>query len=162
LKVVHIQTPALREIPADIPLLANYFLDLHCKEMGKPRKKLATAAMRRLVEYDWPGNIRQLGNEMKRLAVMVRAAIISEDALDLTIKRAAQSGKTPEGREGKSLPEILGELEEQIIKDTLMACQFNQVRTAEQLGISRQGLIKKINRYHIHVKELRDEVYESL
>ena len=118
--------------------------------------------MRRLVEYDWPGNVRQLGNEMKRLAVMVRAAIISEDALDPTIKRAAQSAKTPESGERKSLPEILGELEEQIIKDTLQACQFNQVRTAEQLGISRQGLIKKINRYHIRVKDLRDEVYESL
>jgi Nif-specific regulatory protein len=162
LKVVHIQTPALREIPADIPLLANYFLDLHCKEMGKPRKKLAAAAMRRLVEYDWPGNIRQLGNEMKRLAVMVRAALISEDALDLTIKRAAQSTKIPESGERKSLPEILSELEQQIIRDTLIACQFNQVRTAEQLGISRQGLIKKINRYHIRVKDLRDEVYESL
>lgn len=60
LKVVHIQTPALREIPDDIPLLANYFLDQHCKEMGKPRKKFASAAMRRLMEYEWPGNIRQL------------------------------------------------------------------------------------------------------
>jgi DNA-binding NtrC family response regulator len=99
---------------------------------------------------------------MKRLAVMVRAATISEDALDLSIKRAAQTAKIPDGLERKSLPEILGELEQQIIKDTLMACQFNQVRTAEQLGISRQGLIKKINRYHIRVKDLRDEVYESL
>jgi Nif-specific regulatory protein len=162
LKVVHIQTPALREIPADIPLLANYFLDQHCKEMGIPRKKLASAAMLRLVEYDWPGNMRQLSNEMKRAAVMVRASTISDDALALPIKRAEQSANIPEGLGKKSLPEILGELEEQIIKDTLMACQFNQVRTAEQLGISRQGLIKKINRYHIHVKELRDEVYESL
>ena len=162
LKVVHIQTPALRDIPADIPLLANYFLDLHCKELGKPRKKLAAAAMRRLVEYDWPGNMRQLGNEMKRLAVMVRAATINEDRIDPAIKRGSQSANIPEDLERKSLPEILGELEEQIIKDTLMACQFNQVRTAEHLGISRQGLIKKINRYNIQVKKLRDEVYESL
>lgn len=162
LKVVHIQTPALREIPADIPLLANYFLDQHCKEMGKPRKKIASAAMRRLVEYDWPGNMRQLGNEMKRVAVMVRATTISEEALDPSIKRPAKSATTTDALERKSLPEILGELEEQIIKDMLVACQFNQVRTAEQLGISRQGLIKKINRYHIHVKDLRDEVYESL
>ncbi len=162
LKVVHIQTPSLREIPADIPLLANYFLDQHCKDVGKPRKKLASAAMRRLVECNWPGNMRQLSNEMKRLAVMVRAVTISEDALDLGIKRAAKNATIAESLERKSLPEILGELEEQIIKDTLQACQFNQVRTAEQLGISRQGLIKKINRYHIRVKDLRDEVYESL
>ena len=99
---------------------------------------------------------------MKRLAVMVRAATISEDALDISIKRPLQSLKNSESGEGKSLPEILGELEEQIIKDTLVACQFNQVRTAEKLGISRQGLIKKINRYHIRVKDLRDQLYESL
>ena len=163
LKVVHIQTPALREIPTDIPLLANYFLEQHCKEMGKPRKKLASAAMRRLLEYDWPGNMRQLGNEMKRLAVMVRATTINEDAIDNTIKkRTAQSTNISKSVERKSLPETLGELEVQIIKDMLVACHFNQAQTAEQLGISRQGLIKKINRYHIHVKDLRDEVYESL
>ncbi len=162
LKVVHIQTPALREIPADIPLLANFFLDQHCKELGKPRKKISSTAMRRLVEYDWPGNMRQLGNEMKRVAVMVRAATIHEDVIDTSIKRTVQRGSISESLERKSLPQILGELEEQIIKDSLIACQFNQVRTAEQLGISRQGLIKKINRYHIHVKNLRDQVYKSL
>ncbi len=118
--------------------------------------------MCRLVEYDWPGNARQLGNEMKRLAVMVRGVTINEEALDPIIKRVAQSAKIPNDLDRKSLPEILGELEEQIIKDTLRACRFNQVRTAEQLGISRQGLIKKIKRYHIHVKELHDEIYESL
>ncbi len=163
LKVVHIQTPTLREIPADIPLLANYFLDQHCQEIGKPRKKIALTAMRRLVEYQWPGNMRQLSNEMKRLSVMVRGATINEEALDLALKkRPVRSTNKMEDLDGRSLPEILGEIEAQIIKDTLIACQFNQVRTAEQLGISRQGLIKKINRYHIRVKELRDEVYESL
>ena len=93
---------------------------------------------------------------------MVRAVTINEDALDPTIKRGAQHTNISKGLERKNLPDILGELEEQIIKDMLVSCQFNQVRTAEQLGISRQGLIKKINRYHIHVKELRDEVYDSL
>lgn len=162
LKVVHIQTPALREIAVDIPLLANYFLDRHCQEMNKPRKKIDSTAMRRLVECDWPGNMRQLGNEMKRLAVMVRGATIKEDMLDGAIKRRAQSPANAISLENKSLPEVLGEIEEQLIKDALVTCQFNQVRTAEHLGISRQGLIKKINRYHIHVKDLRDEVYDSL
>ena len=162
LKVVHIHTPALRDISVDIPLLANYFLDRHCQEMGKPRKKIASAAMRRLVECNWPGNMRQLSNEMKRLTVMVRGATIKEEMLDGAIKRTAQSPQNAISLEGKSLPQILGDIESQIIKDALMACQFNQVRTAEYLGISRQGLIKKINRYHIYVKDLRDEVYESL
>ncbi len=163
LKVVHIQTPALRDIPIDIPLLANYFLDQHCQKLTKPRKKISSAAMRRLAEYDWPGNMRQLSHEMNRLAVMVRGTTINEEALDLAIKKHSLSRNTKaDSLERKSLPEILGELEEQIIKDTLMACQFNQVRTAEKLGISRQGLIKKINRYKIRVKQMRDDIYKSL
>ena len=86
LKVVHIQTPALRQIPDDIPLLANFFLHQHCKGMDKPPKKISSPAMRSLVEYNWPGNMRQLSNEMKRLAVMVRGSTINEEVLDLTIK----------------------------------------------------------------------------
>ena len=76
LKVVHVQMPALREIPADIPLLVNYFLHRYTTQMDRPRKKLSAGAMQRLMEYSWPGNIRQLENEMKRLVVMVRGTTI--------------------------------------------------------------------------------------
>jgi DNA-binding NtrC family response regulator len=144
-----VHTPALREIPADIPLLANYFLDQYSAQMDRPRKKLSTAAMRRLMEYSWPGNIRQLENEMKRLVVMVRGTTINEDALDEGIRCPAQMTGCTEDLQGRSLHQAVAELEQRMIRETLAACRFNQVQTAKRLGLSRQGLIKKIKRHNI-------------
>ena len=151
LKVVHVHTPALREIPADIPLLANYFLDQYCTQMDRPRKKLSAGAMQRLMEYSWPGNIRQLENEMKRLAVMVRGTTIHEDALEEGIRCPPQMNGGTEDLQGRRLHQAVAELEQRMIKETLAACRFNQVQTAKRLGLSRQGLIKKIKRHNIQV-----------
>jgi Nif-specific regulatory protein len=151
LKVVHVHTPALREIPADIPLLANYFLDYYCKQMDKPPKKLSAGAIRRLVEYSWPGNIRQLENEIKRLVVMVRGATIQEEALEEGIRCPTQINSGAPDLQGRSLPQAVAELEQRMIRETLAACRFNQVQTAKRLGLSRQGLIKKIKRHNIQV-----------
>ncbi len=149
LKVVHVHTPALREIPADIPLLANYFLDQFSAQMDRPRKKLSMAAMHRLMEYSWPGNIRQLENEMKRLVVMVRGTTINEDALEEGIRCPFQMNSGSTDLQGRSLHEAVAELEQRMIRETLAACRFNQVQTAKRLGLSRQGLIKKIKRHSI-------------
>ena len=161
LKVVHVHTPALREIPADIPLLVNYFLDLYSSQMDRPRKKLSAKAMQRFMEYSWPGNIRQLENEIKRLMVMVRGTTINEDALEEGIRCPVQMTGGAIDPKGRSLHQAVDELEQRMIKETLLACRFNQVQTAKRLGLSRQGLIKKIKRHNIQVDHLRDEVYES-
>lgn len=151
LKVVHVQTPALREISADIPLLANYFLDQHGERMGKPRKKLSPTAMRRLMEYTWPGNIRQLENKIKRLVVMVRSTTIGEEFLEEGIRYPSQIVGGPLDLQGRSLQQAVTELEQRMVKETLLACRSNQLQSAKRLGLSRQGLIKKIKRYNINV-----------
>ncbi|PJA78264.1 MAG: hypothetical protein CO149_04980, partial [Nitrospirae bacterium CG_4_9_14_3_um_filter_51_5] len=151
LKVVQVHTPALREIPADIPLLANYFLDQYSTQMDRPRKKLSAGAMQRFMEYSWPGNIRQLENEIKRLMVMVRGATINEDALDEGIRCPTQIIGGPADLQGRNLHQAVAELEQRMIKETLLACRFNQVQTAKRLGLSRQGLIKKIKRHNIQI-----------
>ncbi len=154
LRVVHIHTPALREIPADIPLLANYFLDHYCQRMEKPRKKLSAGAMQRLMEYVWPGNIRQLENEIKRLVVMVRGATIQEDALEEGIRCPPKINHGPADLQGRSLQQAVAELEQRMIRETLAACGLNQVQTAKRLGLSRQGLIKKMKRHKIKVEKV--------
>jgi Nif-specific regulatory protein len=151
LKVVHVHTPALREIPEDIPLLANYFLDQYSTQMDRPRKKLSVGVMRRLMEYSWPGNIRQLENEMKRVVVMVRGTTINEDALEEGIRCPPQMNGGSVELQGRSLHQAVAELEQRMIKETLAACRFNQVQTAKRLGLSRQGLIKKIKRHNIQI-----------
>lgn len=151
LKVVHVQMPALREIPADIPLLVNYFLDRYTTQMDRPGKKMSAGAMQRLMEYSWPGNIRQLENEMKRLVVMVRGTTIQEEALEEGIRCPAQMTGSTIDLQGRSLHQAVAELEQRMIRETLLACRFNQVQTAKRLGLSRQGLIKKIKRHNIQL-----------
>ena len=74
-KVIRIQTPPLREITEDIPLLANHFLEKHCQAMNVELKSFTPAALQ-------PGNNRQLENEVKRLIAFVRGKSIKEEHLD--------------------------------------------------------------------------------
>ncbi|RMH35985.1 MAG: sigma-54-dependent Fis family transcriptional regulator [Nitrospirae bacterium] len=149
LNVVRIQTPALREIPEDIPLLANYFLSKYCREFGKEEKKFSAGALRSLQYYSWPGNIRQLENEIKRLVVMLRRTIITADDVDAHIRTMAVPTPADPQPSGWSLPQAVSELEQKMIREALLVCHNNQVQTAKRLGLSRQGLIKKMKRYGI-------------
>ncbi len=81
LSVVRIQTPSLRDIPEDIAVLANHFLHKHCVAMALEPKQFAEAALERMAAYDWPGNTRQLENEIKRVLASVRGKTIAADQL---------------------------------------------------------------------------------
>jgi Nif-specific regulatory protein len=146
LKVIHIRMPSLREVRQDIPLLANYFLDRHCREMNKPPMQLSPEAVRCLSDYHWPGNVRELENEMKRLSVSVRRAVIAAE--DLSEAISSQSAVTG-SRSTRSLSEAVTDLERRLILEALQLCGQNQQQTAKVLGLSRQGLIKKMKRYGI-------------
>ncbi|MFO0869624.1 MAG: sigma 54-interacting transcriptional regulator [Pirellulales bacterium] len=145
LNVVRIRMPPLREMASDIGLLANAFLDEHCRAQQRPRPSLSAEAVRCLESYAWPGNARELYHEMLRLAVSVRREVI--EASDLAEPgRAARSDVTaPSGT--RSLREAVEELERQWIRAALAATGQNHVRAARELGLSRQGLIKKIKRF---------------
>lgn len=146
LKVVTIHTPPLREIREDIPLLARAFLHRYCQAMNKPPKSLTAGALRRLARYDWPGNARELENEIKRLVVSTRRTAIAEEDLAESIRAADQAGPAA-GSAGRSLKKTVEELEKRLLTDALQRCRGNQVQAARLLGLSRQGLIKKIARY---------------
>ncbi|MFQ5881843.1 MAG: sigma 54-interacting transcriptional regulator [Candidatus Methylomirabilales bacterium] len=149
LKVIHIHMPPLREIPEDIPLLANYFLTKYCQEIQKDPKRLAPGALRCLESYPWPGNVRQLENEMKRLVVSVRRTVVTEEDLDDAIRTwSGEVGASP-GLPVRSLHAAIAELEQRLIREALQACHQNQQQTARALGLSRQGLINKMKRYGI-------------
>jgi DNA-binding NtrC family response regulator len=94
LNVVQIRMPPLREIPQDIPLLANGFLAEHCREMNRPPPELASEVVACLVSYRWPGNVRELDNEMKRLAVTVRRARIAVPDLSESLRAAGDLPST--------------------------------------------------------------------
>ncbi|MBI2486170.1 MAG: sigma 54-interacting transcriptional regulator [Deltaproteobacteria bacterium] len=152
LKVIHIEMPPLREIPEDIPILANHLLDKYCREMKKDPKKLSAGAVRCLMNYPWPGNVRQLENELKRIVVLTPREAITEEDLPETMKKISTEMVDSKLRPVRSLKETVEEVERRMIEEALQTCKQNQLQAAKALGLSRSGLIKKMKRYEIKFK----------
>ncbi len=148
--VVHIQTPALREISEDITVLANHFLQKHCAATGTDAKHFTQAALDCLVQYDWPGNARQLENEVKRLVASVRSRSIAADQLLLPAPLKPQiSSAGPPGNHAQTLDQAVEILERKLIGEALGRAGGNKLKAARMLGLSRQGLVKKLHRLGI-------------
>ncbi len=149
LNVIHLRTPALREIREDIPLLAKHFATEVAREMRRQEITLPPAVMRKLTEFDWPGNARQLQNEMRRLVVCAQGgqATVLDMSEGLQRGNAAAASNGPAKR--GNLQDEIEELERTRIREALEATRFNQQQTARRLGLSRQGLINKLKRYGI-------------
>lgn len=147
LRVIPIEMPALREVPEDIPILANHFLAKCCVAAQTDFKQFAPTALERLASYDWPGNARQLENEVRRLVASVRGKTITEEQLDPAIRSSPRKVEAAEKlAAARSLPEAVEALERRMIEEALRESKNNKQRTAQALGLSRQGLIKKIKR----------------
>ena len=171
LNVVPVVLPALRERRQDIPLLARHFLD-RAAEHGLPRKRLDEAAVRAIEAYDWPGNVRQLENIMRRLAVLSRDEIIgapelavilgtSADAVapgDISLDAAVRARidrlarEDPRGLDDGTLYErIIAEVERPLIEAMLSRHGGNQLRAARAMGINRNTLRKRLDTLGIEV-----------
>jgi DNA-binding NtrC family response regulator len=147
LGVVPVGLPPLRERLADIIPLAEHFLTLSA-EAG-PAKRLSSDAASRLLAYPWPGNVRELLNSMKRASTLVRRPVIS--AADLMFLKAPDGAPAlPAGVAdwfAGTLPEVVARVEIELIRCALEACGGNRAQAAEQLGIRRQLLYQKLDRY---------------
>jgi Nif-specific regulatory protein len=158
LKVIQIQTPSLREVPEDIPGLANHFLSRYCKLMNTDLKHFTPEALDLLSGYPWPGNARQLENEVKRLVASVRGKSITEEHLDGSIRnptapvQIVHTSHKPaaESPSSHSLPTAVEALERRMIEKALRESGGNKQKAAQVLGLSRQGLIKKLKRLSIN------------
>jgi Nif-specific regulatory protein len=147
LSVVRIQTPSLRESPEDIPILANHFLQKHCSVNQVELKQFTSAAIASLMAYGWPGNARQLENEVKRLVASVRSIAIDAEQLVLESRSGhAMARAAAEPSPGQTLNQAIDALERKMIQQTLDSCDGNKAKAAQILGLSRQGLIKKLRR----------------
>jgi DNA-binding NtrC family response regulator len=143
LNVVPILLPPLRERLADIVPLAEHFL-------GPSGKRLSAGAASRLLAYGWPGNVRELRNTVERAAVLVRCAVIAADAVDLPTGRPASRSEEaglPADWLAGDLPGAVARLERTMIAVALREADGNRARAARRLGIQRQLLYAKIERY---------------
>jgi Nif-specific regulatory protein len=148
IKVLHIQMPPLRDVREDIPLLANHFLKEYCRENARGEMEIAPGIMRRLMAAAWPGNVRQLRNEVMRLAACARQNEITEEDLFEDMAQEAPPVKATKPKP-QSLKTAIEELERQMIREAIEATHNNQQQAARLLGLSRQGLINKLKRYSL-------------
>jgi two-component system response regulator AtoC len=145
INVLQIVLPALKDRREDIPILANYFLELYNDSYNCQARAISAQLMRMLQEYHWPGNIRELENLIKRYVILG-----SEDAITTELLAREQTHFTPEiPLDGsvslkKVTRQAVRELERQVILRSLQANNWNRKRVARALNISYRALLYKI------------------
>lgn len=141
LNVVNINIPPLRERKEDIPMLVDYFISKYCTTMNRPAVTVEPAAMRRLEEFSYPGNIRELEN-------MIERAIVVGNGKKITLK------DLPIGRDTVAPSvESLEDLEKTHINQILIKYKWNISAAAKALQVDRATLYNKIRKYNLSEKE---------
>ena len=153
LNVIRLELPPLRDRPEDIPLLIEHFLHKYARP-GEPPKRVSPEAMARMLNYRWPGNIRQLENAIERAAVITVGETIALENLPGQVAGGNAEDKPKFEIDLKHpLPHYLQQATEQIereyIAKALQKNQGNVGKTAEMCGLSRRSISGKISQYEI-------------
>ena len=143
LNVVSVRVPALRERPGDVALLVRHFMAIYAQ---KRKVTISKAALDALSAYRWPGNIRQLENEVRR-ALVLADDVITPDTLSPEV--LAREGGEAASEHGFNLRGRVDALESELVLSALKRTDGNQTRAAELLGLSRFGLQKMIKRLQL-------------
>jgi two-component system response regulator HydG len=150
LKVVTIDLPRLADRSQDIPLLIEHFMKQFAKRHHKNVQSMSAAARRRLMAFDWPGNVRQLRNVVESMIVVDYDGVLDVDDLPSELN---PSGDVAEEARGGSLAALVGkplaELERLFIAETLQQTGGNREAAAELLGIGQRTLYRKIKEYNL-------------
>jgi two-component system nitrogen regulation response regulator GlnG len=168
LKVVTLHLPPLRERREDIPELVRYFLQIFAPEINRNVKNIAPRALGKLMHYRWPGNVRELENAVKRALVIAKGhTLLLEDFIleevepeigaqeQIDFEKRLEMLMEPvfkelaEHAKGRPESDLMSAVEKILIKRALQETKGNQVQAAILLGMSRNTLRSKIERYKI-------------
>jgi transcriptional regulator with PAS, ATPase and Fis domain len=146
LNVLHIHLPPLRDRRDDIPVLARYCLEQYSEKLGKNVETFAPRAQLVLMNYDYPGNVRELQNAIERGVALADGSVITEHDLppEMLERGVPRLSHTPDDVYPETLS--LREVEERHIRRVLSRFGGNATRAAESLGISRATLWRKLKR----------------
>jgi two-component system, NtrC family, response regulator AtoC len=154
LNVVPIAIPPLREHKEDIPYLVDHFIARYARSSAKPLTGITPAALKRIMEFHWPGNIRELENIIERAVVMAAGEKIDIDDvhLDLAVATAGPSSETSGATAGPTasprLPPglTLEQFEDELIKEALRRAGGNKSQAARSLGLTRNALRYRLSK----------------
>jgi two-component system NtrC family response regulator len=164
LSVVPIFIPPLRQRRDDIPRLAYHFLRLFCRKTGKRLKGFSDEALEMLINYQWPGNVRQLKNVVERLVIMSEHDVLSFwDIFDqMQSRRQQRNGSVPESiqalKEAKQniLNDSFLPLEKAFLQKALKSAAGNISRAADQVGMQRSNFSNLMKKHGIAVNAFRN------
>jgi DNA-binding NtrC family response regulator len=155
LDVISLHLPPLRERQEDLPLLVDHFLRLYTRQYAKRIDQVDTRAMKALIDYTWPGNVREMENVLARAVILSQQDRLTMDDLPArfhpvndprsSCTRSIVGGELPE--DGVSLQDM----ERDLIRLTLAKCSGNKSQTAKLLGISRKALYQKMQRLGLEI-----------
>ena len=151
LSVIHLHVPPLRQRREEIPHLSSFFLREACDELAKPDVELSPDVLDLFAQYLWPGNVRQLRNEIRRaVAMSLPGAAVTPDMLSPELARLDQesaAGAASVARPAfETLSAAVDQLERDLIRDALDRAAGNISESARQLGLTRRGLYLKLRR----------------
>jgi two-component system response regulator HydG len=150
LKVVTIVLPRLADRAQDIPLLIEHFMRQFAERHGKTVASMSTAARRRLMAYEWPGNVRQLRNVIESMVVVDYDGVLDRDDLPDELGGAADEAPEPSSNNlGNLVGKPLEEIEKLFIGETLKLTGGNREEAARMLGIGERTLYRKIKEFDL-------------
>lgn len=155
LNVINIRVPPMRERKEDIPYLVEYFLQKSSEAGHTVKKVLTKRALEKLYDYPWPGNVRELQNEIERLVVLSgEETKLMAEHLSPKIIEAGEKNKVQGSRLQGKLKDALEDLERDMIREGLRRTGWNKSKLAKELGISRAGLIMKVEKYGLDKRRI--------
>lgn len=150
LNVINIHMPPLRERKEDISLLIEYFLDKYRYSPSSPPTRISEESIAKMLDYDWPGNVRQLENEIRRAVVYSQGKVITSELLSLERGRQVQEIDIVSAvREHTSLDQILHEVERNVLSESLRQCADDHTAAAERLGLTVKVFNTKLKEFGI-------------
>ena len=154
LRIVQFALPALRERADDVLLLARHFLKLHGTRYGRNNLILSGASQAQLLRHRWPGNVRELRNLMEQAVLLASGSVVGPEHLHLSPLDLAEDEVLPAAREQSSSPGPCGgsrleDVERGLLEKALRETQWNVTQAARQLGISRDTLRYRIEKYRL-------------
>ena len=140
INTVEIYLPPLRERVEDIPLLADHFLQMYCRKYRKQAMRVSTSAAAKLQRYRWPGNVRELQHAIERAVIMAESDALQPNDFPFTSAAPADDGLSFESYD-------LEAVEKTVIRKALAKHQGNISRAAEELGLTRTSLYRRMHKH---------------
>jgi transcriptional regulator with GAF, ATPase, and Fis domain len=161
LNVIRLRVPPLRERRSEIPTIVNYYINHYSAKFGRRNIQITPQAVDLLMVADWPGNVRQICNEIQRIVARAEDnAVITPEHLSPELKRTSSPQTTTASvtpiaaaingdTQGMTLADALAEVERRMIAEALRKHCGNISRAARELGLTRRGLYLKLERYDL-------------